>query len=390
MFVWPMKPNWGKPVRQTFRFKTKIITSEDGKEQRIAERFEPRIELEFESLEKPSSFSSASAALFLHQNEKTICPVWQDASRLGLSLAAGATFVNLAQRPAWAVPGAYFVFHDWTLAEAVLIQSVSGNRVNFASATTKAWPLYASITHGLPGYVDDKVKQVLSLDRVGSFDMEFDAAPGEYPVIDEGSAGLMFNGLEVFTTKVDWGRRRRVENAVTRETVDYGFGRIKHFSPVAFPTIVREAQAQGRADRVVEAAQFFLRHKGRQKEFYAPSWQRDLEPMTGITSAGASLRVRGPWAFDLLSGSTVHKAIALNTRAGPIYRKVQSVSRDGENSIIVVSDPWGVSHSLSNLLGVSMLNVSRFASDALTVEWKTGKVGSVKLSIQSLEDLQPA
>lgn len=390
MFVWPMKPNWGKPVRQTFRFKTEVITSEDGKEQRIAERFEPRVELEFESLEKPSSFSSASTALFLHQNEKTVCPVWQDASRLQQNLSAGATFVNLAARPSWAVPGAYFVLHDWTVAEAVLVQSVSGNRVNFASATTRAWPSYASITHGMPGYVDDKVKQVLSLDRVGSFDMEFHAAPGEYPLIDEGSPSEMFNGLEVLTTKVDWGQRRRVENAVTRETIDYGFGRIKHFSPVAFPTIVREAKVQGRADKVREAAQFFLRHRGRQREFYAPSWQRDLEPVTGVTAAGASLRVKGPWAHQMLPGSTVHKAIALNTRSGPIYRKVQSVSLVGDDSLIIVADPWGDSHSLSNLLGASMLNVSRFASDALTVEWKTGDVGSVKLSVQSLEDLQPA
>lgn len=387
MFAWPMRPNWESPVRVTYRFDTEVIVSRDGAEQRIAKRYEPRLSIEFETLESASRFGSATAHLHLRQNEEAICPLWHLASRIGMSVSSGASAIAFASAPNWAQAGAVLVLQEGDAAEAVQVSSVAGDTVNLASPLAGSWGPAAFVTEGVPGYLTEKVKQELVLDRTGGVEMEFDATPGGYPARGEGTSGDTLAGLEILPLEINWGDRRENQNLVIRETVDFGFGRIKHHAPVAFPTVTREASVLGETEKLEALEQFFLRHRGRQREFYCRSYQRDFEPVSGVTALGSSLRVKGTWAYDLLNGNTVHRAVCLSTRAGKLYRQIDSVSLDGENTLIVVGEPWGDSHNLNQILGASMLNVSRFASDALTVDWRTGKVGSAKLSIQTLEDL---
>ena len=440
MFVWAHPPNWSQGFEVTLRFLTDILQSRRGREQRIARRFEPRITVEFRSLAKRSNFTQVQRELFLELRNEIVMPFWPD--RRYLSASASGTTVQVTEARPWMKAGALLCICQDGQGEAKTIASRSGTTITLETALDGSWDAGASVLEGLPGRMDQKTTQRGHTSEVNEVTVAFEVTPGKEPVKRDGMwflesgawdasgkwvdsepfDGVWFlqygewnsdgvwedsqsypgedvfqqqktlDGLEVFTFPANWAAAPRIEvEDVGRTVIDYEEGAQEVFHPFDFPTVLRRVQLlRNGFDAVREVEDFFRRHRGRQRAFYFPNVQRDLRATSGITSGAKTLAVEGSEVADYLNGNTVHRALALKTPDGWLYNQIESAVAGSGTTILTMRDNWTETVSLSAIGRIAFLNVSNFASDAFSMEWRSDNVATTVVTLSTLEDFWSA
>jgi hypothetical protein len=386
MFVWPHPPNWSQSFESSLRFDTDILRSRGGREQRIAKRFRPRIEMEFRSLAKREQFVKVQRQLFAELRNEIVMPFWPE--RTILSSNASGTTAQVSQVQDWMEAGAYFCIVEDGEAEAHKIASRSGSTITLDGTLSKTWGAGAQVYQGFAGWMDSKITQRAYTSEVNAVNVAFAATPGAEPEYTPGAAGTTFEGLEVWEFPNNWQAQPRIEIEDPREVVDYGWGSIEVFHPYDFPTVTRRVQLLRRGISAVrEVEDFFRRHRGRQREFFIRNVQRDLLPTTGITSGGTTLQVSDPGIAAVLNSSTVHRALAVKLpSSGWVYRRIAGAFAGGAGSIITISGTWPETVSVNEIGRIAFLNVANFASDIFSTEWRTDSIATTTVTISTLED----
>lgn len=387
MYTWPYPPNWGETFKATYRFKTEVISSFGGKEQRIAGRFEPRVELEFDGIALPREFQAVQRTLHERQNEEIVMPFWARYVRTTSQINSGSVSFDVPEVKPWMVAGAHMCFTHGREAESVKIASSSGTTITLESGVTKDWPVRTKLCEGFPGHLDDRLRQTLRTDRVGELTIGFQATPGATPAPGLSGAQLTLDSLDIFDFPINWGDTPRFDHEVFRETVDYGYGVYEHQKPIPFPTATREMRVHRfSSEELLRLEQFFRRCRGSQKEFYATSQIEDFTASGQLSSGSTDLILSGVDAASYLQNNVINRAVHVRTRYGNLYRQITGVVASGSETIVTLRNPWTTTIALADIKRVSVLNVVRFASDAMTIEWTTPEVGNAKISLQTLED----
>lgn len=389
MFVWAHPPNWSNGFEVTLRFLTDILTSRNGKQQRIARRFEPRISFEFQSLAKRSNFTRVQRELFMELRNEIVIPFWPDKQRLAAQ-ATGTTVVVDEVRPWMKTDGLLCIVQDG-VGEAKVIASRSGTTITLTEALDSTWETGAEVLEGFKGRMDQKTTQRAHTSEVNSVSVAFEVTPGSEADYAPSAAGLTLDGLEVFTFPANWAALPRIEIEDPRLVIDYEVGAHEVFHPYDFPTVMRRTQLlRNGFDAVREVEDFYRRHRGRQREFYAPNAQRDLTATAGITSGANTLTVEGAGVAAYLTGNTVHRALALKTASGWHYNQIESAVAGTETTILTLRDNWSVTATAAEIGRIAFLNVANFASDAFSLEWRSDNVATTTVTISTLEDFWSA
>lgn len=398
MTIWPFLPNWRRqPYLVSREYRTEIITSRSGREQRRAMRQTPRKRIEYLTGVKGDCLRDFDRQVVASQREGRTIPERVRFVTLPSGLGSGATSVTIDPVPSWIAADAALMLVNGADQSVRTVASVVGTTVNFVESEAVIWPAGTRLHPALDGYLEATIPSQLMAfaHRVwrGVVDVSviFHVDPGSEPEEDAGSAAATLAGREVFLTRPNrWtpiSLNRLQEGA---QSVDYGFGRVRRFFPVEFSTRLWEGSYTGcDFDNADELRQFFARMKGKQGEFYMPTWQADLVPTAGLTSAGTTITVSGTETDSTFSSSTVFKAIAVRKLDGTwITRTVTNIAPSGGNSEITVGAAWGEDVALGSIDMVSWLPVWRFASDILTMEWPRITVAETRMSFQMLENLE--
>lgn len=392
MTIWPFLPNWRRqPYSVTREYRTEIITSRSGREQRRAMRQTPRKRIEYLTGVKGDCLREFDREMVSAQREQRTIP--ERIRFVPISgLGSGGTSVTIDPAPSWIVEDARLVLVNGADQSLRTVASVVGTTVTFDETEAVVWPAGTRLHPALDGYLDATIAAPLLSPRgVVDISVVFSVDPGSEPVEDEGTASTTLSGREVFLKRPNnWlpiSLNRLQEGA---QSVDYGFGRVTRFFPVGFSTRLWEGTYTGcDFDHADELRMFFARMKGRQGEFYMPTWQADLVPTAALTSAGTTITVSGTETDTTFSDNTVYKAIAVRKLDGTwITRTVTNIALSGGNSEITVGAAWGEDVALGNIDMVSWLPVWRFATDILTMEWPRITVAETRMSFQMLENLE--
>lgn len=389
--VWPYLPNIRlEPYVVAREYRTEIIVSRSGKEQRRALRQTPRKRIEYLTGVAGDCLREFDRSMMTAQRRLLAIPDRVRFATLAAGLGGGAKTVAVDPVPPWIAPGAAVLLVSGSRVAARTVAGVAGTAITFEEGEAASWPAGTRLHPALHGYLDSSIKAPLVSPRgVAEVSVSFEVDPGSEPAEPSGAAPVVFQSREVFLTRPN--RWRRIEIARAQEgaaTVDYGFGRTRRFFPFDFATRMWEADFTGcdfqRSDAI---RQFFDRMKGRRGEFYMPTWQPDFIPVSGITAAGSTLIVAG--ALSPLANDSVFNAIAIRKRDGGwLLRRVSSIVQiGGGSSQITVDAPWGEAVALADIQMVSWLPVWRFASDILTMAWPRETAAEIRLSLQMLENL---
>lgn len=392
--LWPLPPTWDKPYRISYEFRTDIITSRSGREQRMAQRERPRKSIEFTAIAHGAKLRELNR-LMDEWHDKTF--VFPDLPRFvdtSAGVAAGTTAVEVAAVPDWLVADAVVVMQSGSTSELRTVESIDGTTVNFVEVTGVGWPAGSRIYASDSGNLDVTISARRHTNDLAEVGVRMVVRPGTGVAESEGEADLVFDGREVFLRRPNWAQSVDVGFEHPVEVVDFGRGPIGRFMPIDFGTRTTRGTYLGKNFENAEAMRkFFFRMKGRRGEFYAPTWENDL-PLQDTANAGTkNLRIVGPEVAQAYADDTVHRAVAVVMNDGTVHlNKVQSIFEDTvegvASSVIQCAEEWEAEIAPENVKMISWLLVWRFAGDGVTFEWLTNAVANTQLSFQTLENLE--
>lgn len=421
-------PNWSESVTETYEFRTTVFTSHSGQEQRVAERLTPRRTVSFSTLLWDERLLAFKALMHSRGAETiTIPDPARYASVLLVDAPIGASTI-IVSSVAWLAEGTQLSISNFDTTEffgaedlvAVGSFSLSFNddfengsqrfQVTLADPLTRAWSAGAVLRPAVVGRLAQSVTlNHLTDDKAtGSISLRI-MPPSAAPVLSAASL-TTFNGRPVLLAKPNWAQTPTVTFSTPFEEVDYDRGVIATFLPIEFYTKITQFTYTDRSkDDLGSVLKLFNAMRGRQGEFYCPSWTTDMLPSGGIPNGSVHLTVVGSRVAETYSGSTVENAIAIRLSDGSwIFRKVLAIEETeegGPGAFSLDYDPSfdgaavgmfskltldvAVSQDLyqRDIVMICWLNVCRFAADALTIRWFTDEVGQAVVQVMTLEAL---
>ena len=426
-------PNWSAGVRETYEFRTTVFTSEAGKEQRMATRMTPRRKVDFTAMLRGQALRRFQGLLHNRGAQPITIP---DPARRGAILTAdapaGTTILHLSENPLWLAAGVQIGLSTFDATEAYGLSSVATVGafstsydpsfdvasatgpavVTLASPLAEAWPAGAEVRPIVAGRLPPNVTishETADLATIGvSFDVSVPSAIPALPV----TTPTTFRQREVLLAEPDWSAPPSVVYNTPYDTVDYDQGRRAFFLPVDFYSRTSRFLFDGYDhDDVARVLGLFGRMKGRRGEFAMPSWTADMVP-AGAVVPGASIVVQGRQIYDDYGTSKVNQAIGILTTGGNwLLRTITGLSLTSSAPGGAFSDAYNDSFDADGggplftridvspnitatiprdqIAMICWVNICRFASDSLTVEWLTDRVARISTNISTLEFLAP-
>jgi hypothetical protein len=385
MAFYPLVPNWSTPLRETYEFKTDVMTSRDGSEQRRAQRNSPRVSIAFTSLADDKRRRALEHLHMSKLGETIQLPNYTVHVKTTTALPATGNVVQVASVPSWLVDGIWVALCRNRDVVAAEIDTVVGTVITFVDPLAQAWAVGTRIRPMIEGRVRRPAQQSAHTSAVTEPQLVFDVTPGAYE-FDNSAAGLTYlNGFEVLTVRPNWADPPDISHSRDYDEIDYGYGRTDFYSPVPFSTRTVQATYTNRsADMTDWMRRFFLRQKGMRGEFWVSSWMDDLDLVDAVTG-NSYVTVAGREIYDTFAQSVTNRAAMLRLNDGTfrVY-EFQTITLSGSNTRLSLTAPLAETIAPSRVRQMSWLYKSRFASDSLTVEWTTDEVSQIGYEARSL------
>lgn len=151
--LWPAAPNWSNTYKITYAFKTEIIVSASGREQRSALRRTPRKIIEYTATMRDGDLRAAKDRLWGRQHLGLVIPEAPRFTTLAAPMASGAQELTVVEAPAWLMPGGMIVLSDGVRSESFAVREVDGAVVTTVAIAEMDWAAGARVYYGLGGYL---------------------------------------------------------------------------------------------------------------------------------------------------------------------------------------------------------------------------------------------
>lgn len=177
--MWPVQPDWSDGIAETFEYSTQIITSDSGKEQRLARRVKPRRGLSMRhTLTTADEAVQYQAILRKRQNRPMLVPQWHMSSPVGVAGKIGDTQLILAQNapPAWGTIKALYLVSGEN-KQLLNITRVSGAVVTLRESLSFDVPRGSELMPVQYGLIDNNLSSSRAISTVLQAQVAFRILP---------------------------------------------------------------------------------------------------------------------------------------------------------------------------------------------------------------------
>ena len=390
--LWPFAPNWSSSVDMTLDYKTDIVTSRAGREQRRALRKSPRRRFNYTVTLSRGDERTLHRLMTQWQARTWLLPDPVRKVTVAQAAGVGETDIRVNREDAWLRVGQTVIVNETTVAD---VTAVDGVVVTIGTPLTAPLDAGVTVRPGLSASLALSLRVRHPSNATAEFNVEFNVDPGS-EVEDAGSESMyVLGGREVFARKPNWGDAVESEFVWPKEDVDFGFGRTRTYIPQTFGAMIRRASfVQQGAEDIRDIEQFFCRQRGQSGEFLMPTWLDDLPPKFDLVEGTNFIRVEGTDVAAAYGDDPIYRAVAVILADGrQIFREVTTITAvsdvDGEDSVLYLNRPWFTEISRDEIIMVCWMPVMRMAADQLTIEWVTEAVAQTSVATRTLEALEP-
>ena len=389
--LWPYKPNWNAPLAVTREWRTDIISSRNGREQRRSLRTMPRRRVSFENVVRPSELLAFQDLTRFRARGTFILPDYTR-NTTTVDPVSDSLTAEFESIPFWVFPDAYVVFERGTQRLQRLVRSVAGNVVTFWESDGLEWPAGTRVYPGLITELEDELSARRILPELHTLATVLNVVPGQEVIESFGTAAEIIDGREVFSMRANWRDPRTVVFARPSELLDFGYGVNTRTYPQPTPkeriTLSFTFKSQ---DDALALHQFVGRMRGRQGAFYMRSGQNDLTIAQDLELGPDFKFFRTLGADDLLRLRTdlSRRAVEITLTSGEkIVQIIESLEFVEEEDIgytqFNVRDEWAYEVDLAEIESVSWLVTWRLSSDTYDERWSTQQVCEAQLTIETI------
>lgn len=388
--LFPFPPNYSSAPVETLEALSEVLRSRDGSEQRRALRLRHRRSIQYKyTLLNTRDFQRHQNLLMGKQNQEIALPVWMDRRHTTASNAIGSTTVAIDPAGYSFVEGGWLIFFrsatDYEIAEILTV----GANVVLSAPLAKAWPAGTNVYPLLYG----RTTTSLSVDRhtdnklEGTFTFTADPVKTD-PFTPEGSAPVVYDGLEVITSQPNWA-------SAIEGTFDFNFDVFDNATG-AFSVFLQDLYSRNtrryswslfNRAQILEFRKFLKRCRGMVKTFWVPTWTQDFTIVSNVGAADAFIVVEPNGYLELVGNNPTRDRIMIRTRSGQVYyRKIVSmaVASGGVNTRLNLDSSLGTAYTVAQLKPVSALNRCRFATDKVDLTWNSDSIVTVTTTLTTV------
>jgi hypothetical protein len=363
------------PVTESVAWLTDISTSENGLEDRIKLRNQPRQYFTFFYPANNGEQRRVFNQVYGQRGSEWLVPIWTEARFIG-SVGAGAT----------TIPGSV-ADYDFRLGElAILWQSSSEfqviNIVAFASGSVVTNTPAAAFTNAyiMPlrfGFIRDNPSKQFS-GRESLFGVKFEIQTNFAPIVI--SAPTQFLGEDLSTEEVFLTGTTSSDSLVTEMDLnDKELGVVSYYAPwlntKVMRTVYRDASTPAQA---LQLRRWLYRREGKYRAFWQPSFEDDLR----VLSTGTITTTLIVSSDEYLATNQVRKRIAIQTATGWTLATIaSSVQLDANRVQHTLTTSLAI--AANSILRVCWLGLKRLNSDQIEFDWE-GQ-GYLKVTLPILE-----
>ncbi len=358
--VWPFVPQ--TRFREQLQWLTDVMQAYSA-EQRLALRTAPRQSFQYDFQLTPRQYSRAKAISTQWAHRVYGAPVWAEAVRLG-NLPAGATSLSFDTTSAdfraddvvllWESDEKFFAVETTTKTDSSM-----GLKLPLDQAFNNAYVMPLRFARTLRGTEFRR-----SANDIIDAKMVFLVGNN----IDLGaSIGLtQYRGLDVMTDRsvVVSGMAERIVRAV--DVFDNGSGPIEVDQERAYPdrseVLTMDALTRAEAWRM---RQWLHARRGRQKSFWLPGWNNDIEIIEDVGAAASAITVKHigyPFYYGV---SDIMIDLSDGSR---LFGRILSGATDGSgNEILSLEAPLGVAFTVADVVLCCFMKHVRLDTDQIDV-----------------------
>lgn len=375
-FIFPFPPNYRDEITESLEWKSDIIRSRSGHEQRRAIRTKPRRQFEYSYTLGKEDNQRLQNILWGWQNRVFALPVWTDKLITTSPINIGDIVINLdTTNFSYKAGDSLILYKDADDFEVAEILSI-GSTITLVRAVTKNWPTNSKVFPIIEAHmpVSSPVKRLTGSVTEGVATFITDPSVVD-PYIPTGGSFVSYDGLEIITIQPNWINDLDNTFEFPFDTLDYESGSVQwqssedySFNTRRYSWLLKNRQA------IKEFRQFLGRRRGMVKTFWVPTWTEDFTVVQTVGAGDSSIVVQDNGYADLIKANPAHNRIMIRLTNGiTYYRKINdAIIGPGNKQITLTLDnSLGVSYTVDKFIAIHMIDRCRLATDKVSLQWKT-------------------
>lgn len=384
-----LAPNWEKPVSISREWKTGVLASETGDEQRSALWAVPRLSQEYTALNLRAAESNYLKRKFWkHLAENWGIPIWTDRLRLAAPAAAGTRVLSVSSLDNMEYKaGGRVILMDPANPdsyEAHAIASVGTGLITINTNLVYTWPAGSRIAPVMICRISPRQRLKMRTDAYSEISIQAQEIKGsDAAKVETAGSWPVYESKYVFSIRPTWARSPELQFLGDTRILE-GLSRSVAWSNLAETLLGPrfDFQFSNRA-AIRDLVTFFDVHRGRWKGFWIPTWSADLRLAGAVSAGSATIPIKDVKYSDYWAASEQQgRYLVFRLPGGPVYRKV--VGWPSATSLTLDS-ALGVDLSADAARGVPVhfLLPVRFDSDELKLTFETDSVAKTTISFRA-------
>lgn len=372
------------PVLERLEWRTEILPTYNGKEQRRGLRLSPRRWFEFEVMLTERERRTAEQRIAKSQAALWALPVWMDNQPLPSALGAGATTLSIDTTTRDFRVGSYVGFIiDGATYETSLISNVAAGSLTFG-ALAAAWPAGTTMVVPIRGARMSDQQALSRFTGDASYgNLRWECSePNDYTAATEST----YRSIPVLADAPNWLEEPEIEFARRIERVDAGFGLSFYEDETGGPEF-RQTHTwtlDGRA--AIDAYRKWLyARRGRLQHFWLPTFAQDFEVTADIGSADTTIDVRHSDYVANIAQDVGRRDIRIQTEAGATFmrRITNAIVVNATTERLTIDSALGSAVAATSIKAVSYMALVRLDADAVEIAWQRHDWAESKLALRS-------
>ena len=377
--LFPLRPESG--YLEVLEFLTEIIPHDDGTEQRIAKRKNPRQLFNWDFIiEEGRERARLENILFEWQRRVFGIPIWHEATSLTVAASIGATTINVVDTDFrdFREGGLALIYQDDVVNDVVTVATggIGANTLTIDSGILNDYSVGATVTPLRTGVIERTVSGSRYPSGAQELGVQFRVDDNDSNLADV-SAWTMLNSKVVLddnnairqTLSESFDQDVTiVDNATGRVYQTSAWTRNKRVSSKTFWT--NSVQGLWTIRQLLHAL------RGRQISFYLPTFAKDFVVTQNLLNGGSTMTVENVGYTQFVRGRQPKNIIRLTFKDGrtPLIRTIDTFAEvDSSTETLTLTDTWPEEITPEEIDRVMYVEEVRFDTDSFRIQHTTGE-----------------
>jgi len=378
VLLWEWDADWSSSVLERLEWKTDVIQSYDGTEQRRKLRMNPKRSMEFGVMETATARRTLETMLWGWSNRVWAVPIHTDVRDTSAKVFSGDLFIPFSRDDTldYSV-GSFLILklRESGVFDICEVASLESGGVSVVRPLVFDWEAGTKVYPGRPA----RLQSFPTLDRetddiiTSRVIFEFED-PQQW---SQSFGAVLHKGYPVVTFKHNWVERPSISYSEKATTFYPSIGTkyIDSEAPIPAPIIKAHYTFKDRTE--IDAwRQFIHAAKGKWSSVWVRSFANDLELVAPCLSSEITLTVRRTSYHSQVALDPSRKDVRIELHDGSIFirRLVSSAEVDSVTETVAMEASLGVDIDATNVREISFLSLVRFNSDAVELSWVTDSI----------------